>query len=134
MSENHSASRILSEEYQEARRKVAGALSSRIADVDRIYDVAESILRGPVRFAETTDPNTGTVSVLLLQLTKALKTYRAIRAVALEGCGQDAAVLLRVLFETCSAVQWLLQDDTGRRSKMFGAHGDWRSPEFFYTP
>src|SRR3954468_12052344 len=117
---------ILSKEYQDARMEVARVLATRVEEVDRIHDLAESLFRTNIRFSETVDRNRGTVDVLFLQLTKSLKTYRAIRATALEGCGHDAAVLLRVLFETCTAVQWLLQADTGRRAKMFAAHGDIR--------
>src|SRR3954464_14109597 len=117
---------ILSKEYQDARMEVARVLATRVEEVDRIHDLAESLFRTNIRFSETVDRNRGTVDVLFLQLTKSLKTYRAIRATALEGCGQDAAVLLRVLFETCTAVQWLLQSDTGQRAKMFAAHGDIR--------
>src|SRR5262249_52812870 len=55
-------------------------------------------------------------------LAKALKTFRAIRITALEGCGQDAAVLLRSLFETTSAGGWGLQQDSRRRALFFAAH------------
>lgn len=119
-------SRILSEEYESARRTVADALSARLAEVDKVHDVVESIYHGKVRYIESADRNRGSVSVLLLLLTKSLKTFRAIRATCLEGCGQDAAVLLRVMFETCTAVKWLVQEQTGLRAKMLAAHSDLR--------
>ena len=58
---------------------------------------------------------------------KALKTVRAVRAAALEGCGQDAMVLNRVLLETALAVTWILQTNTRRRGELFLAHQDQRT-------
>jgi len=64
--------------------EVARVLATRVEEVDRIHDLAESLFRTNIRFSETVDRNRGTVDVLFLQLTKSLKTYRAIRATALE--------------------------------------------------
>ena len=45
---------------------------------------------------------------------------------ALEGCGQDAGTLLRVPFETATAVLWMLQRNTFRRAGLYLAHTDVR--------
>jgi len=96
--------------------------------MDDIYDVAESILTGgSITITKTRGlKNWAVIDTLMLTLAKACKTLRAIRAAALEGCGQDAAILLRALFETATAVLWILQRDTKRRVLLFVAHGDQR--------
>jgi hypothetical protein len=56
------------------------------------------------------------------EVAKACKTFRAIRAVAVAGCGQDASILLRALFESTIALLYILQRDSRRRAILFAAH------------
>jgi hypothetical protein len=118
-----------SAEYEAARSDLAATFRSQLAAMDDMYDVVEpfitsgafTIVRERMRGL-----NEGTVHLLSILLAKALKTFRAIKVTCLEGCGQDAAVLLRVLFETTIAVLWILQSDSLRRGRMFAAHEDHR--------
>ena len=55
-------------------------------------------------------PEDGYQEVLTYLLVKALKTFRSILMLARAGLGEDAAVLLRSLFETALVVKWLEQN------------------------
>jgi hypothetical protein len=55
-------------------------------------------------------------------LAKSCKTFRGIRAAAVAGCGQDASILLRALFESTVALLYILQRDSRRRAILFAAH------------
>jgi len=101
------ADRMRSQEYEDARRDLARRLEERVREMDRMYDVAESILTSGQIRVKGFGLSSGTVVVIMLLLTKALKTFRAIRVSTLEGCGQDAAILLRALFETTTAISWI---------------------------
>lgn len=113
------------EQYSVERAKLRVALSGHVVRADAIYDFAELLITGGTYTITRTRGirrNQAGVRLAYTLLAKALKTSRAIRVTTLEGCGQDAAVLLRSLFETTLAVLWILQTDTTRRTYLFGAH------------
>jgi hypothetical protein len=120
------ADRVGSQEYEDARRDLARLLEAPLRAMDRMYDIAESIVTSGSIQIRGRGLSDGTVTVVMLLLTKALKTFRAIRASVIEGCGQDAAILLRALFETATAILWILQRNSRIRAKLYAAHADLR--------
>jgi len=77
--------RLHAAEYEQVRVDLAGALRPRLIEADQMYDLAESILtNGPIQISKTRGLGSGVLTVVLLLLTKALKTFRAIRACALD--------------------------------------------------
>ena len=61
-------------------------------------------------------------TLLLLLLTKGLKTYHAIQLLCLQGYGQDAMLLMRSFFELVVTAQYLTQTDTRQRVAQFRAY------------
>lgn len=120
--------RISDPEYVNARVLVEKSLEHRLVEISAMYDLAESVMTGGGLNVTKTDgiDSTGMISIILSLLAKGLKTSRAIRVVLLEGCGEDAAVLLRSLFETTVAVQWLTREDTSNRVRLYAAHSAYR--------
>jgi hypothetical protein len=105
-----SVQRRFSGEFSEMRR----TLDTVLGMLDDGWDV------------RTDDYNGRTVRVCQTLLVKGCKTFRAVRHLCELGIGQDAAVLLRVLFETSVSVAWLFHDDTDRRAHMLLLHGHLR--------
>jgi hypothetical protein len=119
--------RIDSDEYTKARDDVRRAAASALELLDRVYELVESfVTAGPFEVTKLRGLRRGPIFLVLFLFAKALKTVRAVRAAALEGCGQDAMVLNRVLLETALAVTWILQRNTRRRGELFLAHQDQR--------
>lgn len=116
-----------SPDYELARQDLRQQFQPQFSRMEKTYGVAESLFRAKgITISKPRGLNEGTVTVIFLLLTKACKTFRAIRAVDLEGCGQDAAILLRALFETTTAVLWILQRNSRHRARLYAAHEDQR--------
>ena len=121
-------SRIDSPEYVAAREHVRRSVSRSLGISDRTYDTIERIITsGMFRASKVRGLSRAVIVLSLLLLAKALKTHRAVRATVLEGCGQDAAVLIRSLFEATTAVMWILQKNSRHRTALFLAHQDQRT-------
>jgi len=63
-----------------------------------------------------------TVDVILVLMSKACRTARAIQLVSERGLGHDALVLVRCLFEDWLCVRWLFDSDWMVRANMIAAH------------
>jgi hypothetical protein len=117
-------------EYESARQSITVALKDAFEKTDRVYDAVEAMITsGPIRInvARLGDADPTVVPLSIALLTKGLKSFRAVKVTAQEGCGQDASILLRGLFENCLAVLWLLDKDSTRRARMYAAHSDQRA-------
>jgi hypothetical protein len=92
--------------------------------MSEVLDFAEDALTaGRVTAVRQAEVDEGVVLGITALLTKTCKTLRAIRAVTSVGCGQDAAILLRALFESTLAIAYVLQKDTPARMARLLAHG-----------
>jgi hypothetical protein len=117
-------------EYVRARRDVRRQFNAQFQEMVRIYDAIENMVTsGPLKIpvAKMRGANRAVVDLVMILLTKALKTFRAIKVSCEEGCGQDASILLRALFENCVAVVWILQRASRKRTILFLAYADQRA-------
>ncbi len=127
MDMNEHLASLESAAYEGARADLKRQFKSQFAKMDVVYSAAASMFKARgVKITKPRGLSHGTVTVIFLLLTKACKTFRAIRATCLEGCGQDAGILVRGLFETTLAVLWILQRNSRHRAVLFAAHQDQR--------
>ena len=75
--------------------------------------------RGRVAFKPTKLRSPGAFKIGLAFISKAWKTLRSIRRVSDQGHSQDAAVLVRVLYETVVRGLYILQRDCSHRTKLY---------------
>jgi len=114
-------------DFEAALAAVRAEISTEVTSIDSTLALVETILTaGAIRFRNPRGLNSAVLDIVLALLAKGCKTTRAIRAVALEGAVEDVMVLLRSLYETALAVQWLLQRDTRRRAMLYVAHSEYR--------
>jgi Family of unknown function (DUF5677) len=110
-------------EWGQARTDVARRFA---AQIDKTQAVADCILRLlTAKIFKGTAPEHGdqlVFYVVMALLTKAFKSHRAIVAVATEGLGEDANALLRALFETATAVDFILRDESALRTRVYLAY------------
>ncbi len=93
---------------------------------DVLAHVQGVLMGGALRITKPRGLNPGIVYVVASILAKGCKTFPAIRGAALEGCGQDASILLRALFESTIALHYILQRDSNKRAILYAAHQDQR--------
>jgi hypothetical protein len=119
--------KTVEEETNEALASINAEFKDAFELMDEVFAYIQSMLtNGQLRITKPEGLNEGVVALCASLLTKACKTFRAIRAVAREGCGQDASILLRALFESAVALAYVLQKDSPRRSILYVAHEDIR--------
>jgi hypothetical protein len=82
---------------------------------------------GALTITATVEINRQTVIVLVWLLAKMCKTFRAFQLVCLRGLGEDAGVLLRVLFEHALCARWVLNSEPTLRAQYVLAHAAYRS-------
>lgn len=110
-----------------ARADLRTTLASDLTLFDRVHDAVESLMTSGVLYVQfPRGVNAPTLDLALGLVAKSYKTMRAVRATCLEGCGEDAMILLRSQFESMLAVLYILQRDTRRRSMLYVAHGHYR--------
>ena len=90
---------------------------------DEVLAYVQGLLtKGQVKFTKLRGLNGGVIYLATSIIAKGCKTFRAIKAAALAGCGQDASILLRALFESTIALLYILQRDSKRRAALYGAY------------
>jgi hypothetical protein len=112
---------------QRSLRHIGEKFAEEFRLMDDTLDFAEDVLTaGKLVVMKGRGLNKGVLYELASILAKSCKTFRAIRACARAGCGQDAAILLRALYETCLAALYILQKDSRKRAALYAAHTDVR--------
>ncbi len=119
-------STTLSEEVARAIADVRGSFKAEFELMEQVRLFVEMVTVGPLTVAKSSRIDEGVLLVVRGLLAKTCKTLRAVQAVAGVGCGQDAAILLRAMFESSAACSWILQRNRKRRAVMFAAHEDQR--------
>ena len=110
-----------------ALAKVEKVFKADLALMDEVLAFVQGLLtRGSLQITKPRGLNQGVLMIAAGILAKCCKTVRALRAAATVGCGQDASILLRALFESTVALLWILQRDSQRRAILFAAHEDQR--------
>lgn len=121
----------LAEEAQRAIADVRAAFTAEFALMSEVRLFVEDVAVGPLSISNSSGINEGVVLIIRSLLAKGCKTLRAVEAVAGVGCGQDAGILLRAMFESSVACSWILQGNCKRRATMFAAHEDQRVAVLF---
>lgn len=115
------------DETRDALSALATLFAEDVRLMDDVLAFVEGILTsGSLVIKKKRGLNEGVVYLAASIMTKGCKTFRAIRATALAGCGQDASILLRALFESTVALLYLLRRNSRRRAVLFAAHEDQR--------
>src|SRR5262245_39550839 len=105
MTERSQAMLILPEEYDFLDRTSAELR----AEFGRARELYEGVMRLiPSQITVKNGVPKAVTKVVFSLLAKATKTFRAAELVSQVGLGQDALVLVRVLFETGTAVNYIL--------------------------
>jgi hypothetical protein len=115
--------RNVEEETSDSLTSIAKEFDADFKLMDEVLAYVQGLLtKGGLRFTNGRGLNIGIVYLAASILAKGCKTFRAIHAAARAGCGQDASILLRALFESTMALLYILQRDSRRRAILYGAH------------
>jgi Family of unknown function (DUF5677) len=115
------------QETQEALAAIRRDFRVEFELMDEVLAYVQGLLtRGKLMITKPRGLDDGIVTLVATILTKACKTFRATRAAVFEGCGQDASILLRALFESTIALLYILQRDSRKRAILYAAHEDQR--------
>lgn len=112
---------MLPDEAQELP-KIRAFLKPQIDEMERLMPVVLSVLPGPGVTIKKADVDKTVAVCGAGLLVKAVKTFRAVKVVCETGLGQDGVALIRVLFETTVAAEFVLRRNSRLRARMFLAY------------
>lgn len=113
----------IEEETEDALAAIRAEFRAEFDLMDEVLACVQGLLTGgQLKITKRRGLNEGVVYLCAGIMAKGCKTFRAIRAAAREGCGQDASILLRALFESTIALLYILQRDSRRRAILYAAH------------